>query len=104
MEIKSNLCSNATRKIALLITEASDLGMDISGYGFADENTNSGNVYLWLEDYSFTLFIGLNSDTIYALWTNFNDGKEKETEAEGKSLQDLLDWANALHDEENERA
>ena len=103
MEINSNLCSNATRKIALLITKASDLGMDISGYGFADENTSSGNVYLWLEEYSFTLFIGLGSDTIYALWTNSNDGEEKETEAEGKSLQDLWDWANALHDEENER-
>ena len=102
MEIKSNLCSNAIRKIALLITKASDLGMDISGHGFADENTSSGTFYLWLEDYSFTLYIGLGSDTIYALWTNFNDGEEKETEVEGKSLQDLCDWANALHDEENE--
>jgi hypothetical protein len=103
MEIKSNLCSNATRKIGLLIAKASELGMDVGGYGFADENTSSGNVYLWLEDYSFTLFIGLGSDTIYALWTNFNDGEEIETEVEEKSLQDLWDWANALHDEENEK-
>ena len=48
MEIKSNLCSNATRKIGLLITQASVLGMDLSGFGVADENTTSGNVYLWL--------------------------------------------------------
>jgi len=36
MEIKSNLCSNAVRKVALLITAASSLGMDVSGYGQAD--------------------------------------------------------------------
>ena len=57
MEIKQNLCANALRKVALLITKASDLGMDISGYGEAAENQHSGNVYLWLEDYPFTLFI-----------------------------------------------
>jgi len=96
LEIKSNLCSNATRKIGLLITKASDLGMDISGYGFADENTSSGNVYMWLEDYPFTLYIGLGSDTIYALWTNPNDGEEIETEVEGLSLDDLYQWAGEL--------
>lgn len=96
MEIKSNLCSNATRKIGLLITKAADLGMDVSGYGFADENTNSGNVYLWLEDYSFTLYIGLGSDEIYALWTNPENGEEIETETEGKTLAELEDWASDL--------
>jgi hypothetical protein len=97
MEIKSNLCSNATRKIGLLITKASELGMDVSGYGFADENQNSGNVYIWLEDYSFTLYIGLGSDTIYALWTNPNDGEEVEIEVQGQSLSDLEDWAHKLY-------
>ena len=102
MEINSNLCSNATRKIALLITKASDLGMDISGYGFADENTSSGNIYLWLENYSFTLFIGLGSDTIYALWTNFNDGEEIEVEIENMSLFDIEHWAQDLAHESEE--
>lgn len=102
MEIKSNLCSNATRKIGLLITKASDLGMDVSGYGFADENPNSGNVYLWLEDYPFTLYIGLGSDTIYALWTNPNDGEEIETETEGKTLAELEDWAADLYSKAEE--
>lgn len=97
MEIKSNLCSNATRKMGLLITKASELGMDVSGYGMADENQNSGYVYLWLEDYSFTLYIGLGSDTIYALWTDPNDGEEIETEVEGQTLSDLEDWAHKLY-------
>jgi len=96
MEIKSNLCSNATRKIGLLITKASELGMDVSGYGMADENQNSGYVYLWLEDYSFTLYIGLGSDSIYALWTNMNDGEEEEMEAADYELRDLEQWAYKL--------
>lgn len=99
MEITSNLCSNATRKIGLLITKASDLGMDISGYGEASENCNSGNVYLWLEDYPFTLYIGLGSDTVYALWMNSENGDEIETDIEGKSLEDLEEWANELYRE-----
>jgi hypothetical protein len=96
MEINSNLCSNATRKVALLITKASDLGMDISGYGMADENQNSGYVYLWLEDYPFTLYIDLGSDDIQALWTNTNDGEEIEALVGSMSLDDLIQWCNEL--------
>ena len=99
MEIKANLCSNAVRKIGLLITKASDLGMDLSGYGFADENTSSGNVYLWLEDYPFTLYIDLGSDDIKALWTNYDNGDEVETDIGSMSLFDLQAWADDLHNE-----
>ena len=102
MEIKSNLCSNATRKIALLITKASELGMDISGYGFADENQNSGNVYLWLEDYQFTLYIGLGSDDIYASWSNPMNGDEEEIEVGTKTLAQLELWAEQLYTEAEE--
>lgn len=99
MEINSTLCANALRKVALLITKASELGMDVSGYGEASENPNSGNVYLWLEDYNFTLFIGLcGPDTIWALWTNFNDGEEEQTEASGMTLSDLEEWTQALEE------
>lgn len=97
MEIKSNLSSNPMRKIGLLITKASDLGMDVSGYGFADENQNSGYVYLWLEDYPFTLFIDLGSDDIQALWSNPNDGEEIEISVGNMSLYDLENWAHELY-------
>lgn len=104
MEIKTNLCSNALRKVALLITKASDLGMDVSGYGFADENNSSGNVYLWLEDYPFTLYIPLcMNDTIYANWSDPYDGEEFDTETEGKSLFDLTEWAEALFAKSEEK-
>jgi hypothetical protein len=102
MEIKSNLCSNATRKIALLITKASDLGMDISGYGFADENQSLGNVYLWLEDYQFTLYIGLGSDDIYASWSDPMNGDEEEIEVGNKTLAQLELWAEQLYTEAEE--
>lgn len=97
MEIKSNLCSNATRKIALLITKASELGMDVSGYGFADENPNSGYVYLWLEDYPFTLFIRpCGDDKIEASWSDPYDGEEHEIDVNGETLTDLMDWCEDL--------
>ena len=97
MEITSNLCSNATRKIGLLITKASELDMDLACYGVADENTSSGNVYLWLEDYPFTLYIGLGSDTIYAVWTNSDNGDESIIEVEPTmGLDYLYQWCDGL--------
>lgn len=93
MEIKQDLCSNALRKAALLITKASDLGMNISGYGEIGENQSSGNVYMWLEDYPFTLYIGLGSDTIYANWSNPNNGEEEDIDIEAMPLFDIEDWA-----------
>lgn len=104
MEIKNNLSSNALRKIAMLILKASDLGMDVSGYGYADENRHSGNVYLWLEDYDFTLYIGLGSDTVYANWVSPEDGREEDTDTSDMSLYELQGWASALNlnDEEND--
>ena len=97
MEIKSNLSTNPMRKIGLLITKASELGMDLSGYGFADENQNSGNVYLWLQDYPFTLFIGLGDDIIYASWSNPNNGEEEDIDIEAMPLFDIEAWANDLY-------
>ena len=97
MEIKNNLCSNAMRKIALLITKASELEMDVSGYGFADENPNSGCVYIWLEDYPFTLFIRpCGDDEIEALWSDPYDGEEHEIDVGNMSLAELTDWCEGL--------
>ncbi len=102
MKIEQSLCNNAIRKVALLITKASDLGMDISGYGEANENCNSGNVYLWLEDYDFTLYIGLGSDNIWANWTSCEDGREEDIEVGSMSLYELQGWASTLNLNEDE--
>lgn len=62
MEIKTEkMCSNEIRKIALIMTRVTEkLGWDISGYGHAAVNENSGNTYVWLEDYPVTPYIALS--------------------------------------------
>ena len=102
MEINTHVCRNEARKIGMLITKAAELGMDISGYGCTDVNKWSGNVYLWLEDYQFTLFIGLGSDDIYALWSNPEDGEEVEVKVDNMTLTDLENWANDLNNQAEE--
>lgn len=92
--ITDNMCSNEVRKAGLLLTKAAELGMDATGYGELGVNPNSGNVYLWLEDYPFTLYIGLGSDRIIALWTSSEDGAEEEYPLENcTSLDTLNDWS-----------
>jgi len=81
MQITSDtMCANEIRKAALLITKAAEIGMDISGYGHSAANPYSGNTYLWLEDYPFTLYIGPSGgDTIFAVWSNPDNGEEETT-------------------------
>ena len=75
--------------------------MDISGEGEAAENQNSGAVYLWLEDYPFTLYIGLGGvDTVYALWSSYECEREEEIKTTGETLHSLTAWANDLSDAE----
>ena len=92
MNISQQLCGNELRKSALLITEAGRLDMDLSGYGEIGVNQSNGNVYLWLEDYPFALFIDLGSDDVQACWTDYNNGHEEFTDTANLSLNDLYQW------------
>jgi hypothetical protein len=102
MEINENLCNNAYRKIALLLTKAVDLGMDLSGDGIASENSISGHVYLAMTDYNFTLYISLGSDEIQALWFSSVNGDEIEIPVGDLSLDDLEVWASDLDNREEQ--
>jgi hypothetical protein len=104
MEINNkNLCNNELRKIALLMTKASDLGMNLSSYGFADVNPNSGYTYLWLEDYPFTLFINVDNDKIWSVWSHPEDGEETFLEVtEDTTLDALYDWVAELEEQVEE--
>jgi hypothetical protein len=93
MNINENLSNNAYRKIAKILTKACELGIDLSGDGYADENVSSGHVYLSMTDYNFTLFISLGSDDIQALWFSSYDGEEVEITVGDMSLNDLHLWA-----------
>lgn len=103
MEIKQNLCANAQRKAALLITKASDLGMDLYSYGEVGENQSNGNVYIWLEDYPFSLYIDLGSDTIKACWNSTMTDSEEIVEVGKQCLFELQSWAYKLEEAEQER-
>lgn len=93
MQISENLCNNAYRKVAKILAKAVDLGMDLSGDGYADENKSSGHVYLAMTDYNFTLFISLGADDIQALWFSSVDGEEVEIEVGDMTLDDLENWS-----------
>ena len=101
MEIKKDLCANAIRKVALLITKASELGMDISTYGEAAENQSNGNVYLWLENYPFTLYIDLGSDDVQACWTNYDNGDEEFIDVDSMTLYQIEEWCKNNDKEAN---
>jgi hypothetical protein len=102
MEISKNLCSNAKRKAGLLIKKACDLDMDVMDYGEVGENQYSGSVYLWLEHYSFSLFIDLGSDEIKACWNSVATDREEIIEVAGMSLSDLEEWSWGLDKEDQE--
>lgn len=102
MEIKSELSSNELKKVAKLILKASQLGMDISGYGEANVNNNSGNVYLWLEDYPFCLYIGLYDERVMANWSCHYDGEEFDRLA-GNSLDKLYKWCDKLQSKSDKK-
>jgi hypothetical protein len=103
MEITQELCGNAKRKVGLLIKKACELDMNIMGFGEAGENPHSGNVYLWLEDYPFCLFIDLGSDDIQACWNSAMTDKEETIEVEEMTLEELEAWAYKLENEDQER-
>lgn len=103
MEIKQNLCAKAQRKAALLITKASDLGMDLSSYGEVAENDRSGNVYIWLENYPFALYIDLGSDNIKACWNSAMTDREEIIEVGNQCLFELESWAYGLENADQER-
>ena len=100
MEFKTqHMTSNQARKMALLIIKAAEMEMDLSGYGETAVNPHSGNVYLWLEDFPFTLFIGCGGlDRVQACWTNPYTGEEEFIEAHDLTLHDLETWAGELND------
>jgi hypothetical protein len=103
MEINTeNMVNNELRKAALLMLKACEMNMDLTSYGEVAVNEHNGNVYLWVEDYPFTLYIPLGErNTIYALWTNTENGDEVQTPVHGKNLDRLLKWCTALDREHN---
>lgn len=98
MEFKLNdMCDWERKKAIFLMSVAEDLGMDLSSYGEVAVNQNSGYTYVWSENYNFSIYMPidceLKKEDIYALWTNSNDGEEREMSLEkNTTLKDIEDW------------
>lgn len=94
-----NMSSNEIVKIGNLISFAGAIGMDVSGYGEAAVNKTSGNVYLWLEDYNFCLYIPTCGDqSVQACYSCPHDGEETIIDATSMSLEQIEQWAYDLCD------
>jgi hypothetical protein len=96
-----------TQKAAFLILEAAKLGMKVDGYGDVNVNQNSGYTYLWLEDYSFCLYMEINCELerrdIYVMWSDPEDGEEKEERLTNfKDITAIYKWVDKLEREANE--
>ena len=109
MNMNTKMCSWELQKAGYLLTEAGKMGMDVSGYGMLDLNMNSGNVYLWLEDYDFTLYMPISCElqesNIWVLWTNPEDGEETEKtldEFGNNKLYNIEKWTEELRKETEE--
>jgi len=101
MEFKlNNMCDWEKKKAIFLMGLAGDLGISLgdSSYGEVAINDNSGYTYLWSEDYNFSLYMSINCELqksdVVALWTNSEDGEERELNlTENTTLEDLEKWA-----------
>jgi len=99
MEFKLNdMCDWERKKAVFLMGVAESLGINTGSYGEVAVNKNSGYTYIWSEDYNFSLYMPINcklvKSDIVALWTNSNNGEEREFNlTEETTLKDIEDWA-----------
>ena len=94
----NTMCDWERQKALFLMNYAENtLGMKLNSYGELGVNPNSGYTYLWLEDYTFCLYMEINCDLkaedIHCMWTNMDNGDEEEISCEDvTSIQDLYDF------------
>ena len=101
MKINETLQGWELEKGLYLINIASKLKMELNEYTIIDVNNNSGYVYLWDENYNFSLYMPINCDLIkadvYALYTNFENGKESEISLKDIThVNQILDWCEFI--------
>ena len=97
MEIKlDDMCSWEQEKAIYLLKVAKNLGMDVDGYGQLAVNSNSGNTFLWLEDYNFCLYLPINCKLVKKdIVVNYScpmDGEETEIQLGSRKLESLEKW------------
>ena len=101
MEITTFDTPSNAKKSCKLIATGMQLGMDLSGYGEMGLNIDSGNVYMWLEDYRFTLFIPKYESAVYACFFDTETGNEFTTALDDMSLAQLEEIGQSIEEELN---
>ncbi len=97
-ETYRNFTLNEQGKALILQEKTLELGIDLADCEIG-VNQSNGNTYIWSEDYPFTLFIGLYSDTIYVLYTDFETGEETEEELNSfDSLGAIYSWIENIEE------
>ncbi len=97
-----NFASWEQEKAVYLQKIAIELGMDLDGSGEIGVNRSSGYTYLWLEDYSFVLYLSiaceLKKHDVWVMYTNSDTGEEYEDTLDciGYTYQDIEGWVNKI--------
>lgn len=100
----NNMCNWERKKAIYLMNIAENkLDMNLNDYGFLDVNQNTGNVYIWLENYPFSLYLPINCELtendIYVLYTDTETGEEtEETLDKFEDLNDIYKWIEKIED------
>lgn len=102
MKISEKLQGWELEKALYLIKVANQINMEFSEHTVVDVNNTSGYVYLWEENYNFSLFMPINCELqksdVYALYTDPMNGEEFDI-----SILDVTDateiqlWADDLY-------
>ena len=101
MKISQKLQGWELEKALYLIKVANQINMQLSEYTIVDVNNISGYVYLFDDNYNFSLYMPINCDLIkddvYALYIDFDNGDEHEIDLSSISdVEQIENWIDDL--------
>jgi hypothetical protein len=101
MKISEKLQGWELDKALYLIKVANQINMDLSEYTIIDVNKHSGYVYLFDDNYNFSLYMPINchlvKDDVYALYTDFDNGDEHEIDLSSiTDVEQIENWIDDL--------
>lgn len=101
MKISTQLQGWELEKALYLIKVAKDLNMQLGEFTIVDVNNTTGNVYLWDENYMFSLYMPINCELqksdVYVLYTDFDNGDEIEIDlADITNVDEIEYWINDI--------
>ncbi len=90
------------QKAVYLQRTALSLGMDLDGHGDIGVNRHSGYTYLWMEEYSFVLYMPIHCELqpsdVWVMYMDSETGEEYEDTLDsiGDTIHALEAWVDSL--------